>query len=115
MRARPSPTAPAAARPGTISGATRSTAGRFGSALSFDGINDWVTVPDSNPLDLATGMTIEAWIRPTAVGTDWRTVLLKEQPGKLVYALYAGDGAGRPATNVFTTADRGTNATTQRR
>ena len=29
---------------GTISGATRTTAGRFGRALTFDGINDWVTV-----------------------------------------------------------------------
>ena len=97
---------------GTLSGATRTTAGRFGRALSFDGVDDWVTVPDSNPLDLTTGMTIEAWIRPSAVGTDWRTVLLKEQPGSLVYALYAGDGTGRPATHVFTTADRGTSAAT---
>jgi hypothetical protein len=97
---------------GTISGAIRTTTGRFGGALSFDGVNDWVTIPDSNPLDLTTAMTIEAWIRPSQVGTDWRTVLLKEQPGNLIYALYAGDGAGRPATHVFTTADRGTNATT---
>ena len=32
---------------GTISGATRSSAGKFGGALSFDGVNDWVTVADS--------------------------------------------------------------------
>ena len=30
---------------GTISGATRTTAGKFGSALTFDGVNDLVTVP----------------------------------------------------------------------
>ena len=42
---------------GTISGAARSAAGRFGSALSFDGVNDWVTVPDAASLDLTTGMT----------------------------------------------------------
>ena len=29
---------------GTISGATRTTAGKFGSALTFDGVNDLVTV-----------------------------------------------------------------------
>jgi hypothetical protein len=96
---------------GTIAGATRTTTGRFGGALSFDGVDDWVTVPDSNPLDLTTAMTIEAWVRPTAVAGDWRTVLLKEQPGNLIYALYAGDNAGRAATHVFTTNDRGTNAT----
>ena len=97
---------------GTLSGATRDTAGRFGGALSFDGVNDWVTVPDANALDLTTGMTLEAWVRPTAVGSLWRTVLLKEQPGNLIYALYAGDGAGRAATHIFTTADRGLSGTT---
>jgi Concanavalin A-like lectin/glucanases superfamily len=33
-------------------------------------------------------MSIEAWVRPTAQGS-WRTVVLKERPGDLVYALYA--------------------------
>ena len=33
--------------------------------------------------------------------------MLKEQPSSLIYALYAGDGLGRPATDVFTTADKG--------
>ena len=42
---------------GTLNGATRSTGGKFGGALSFDGINDWVTVPDADVLDLTTGMT----------------------------------------------------------
>ena len=97
---------------GTLSGPTRNTGGRFGGALSFDGINDWVTVPDADSLDLTSGMTLEAWVRPTAIGSGWRTVLLKEQPGDLIYALYAGDGAGRAATHIFTTADRGLSGTT---
>ena len=96
---------------GTISGATRTAAGRFGGALSFDGVNDIVTVADTNALDLTTGMTLEAWVRPTAIGTDWRTVVLKEQPGNLIYSLYAGDSAGRAATHIFTTADRGLSGT----
>lgn len=81
---------------GTISGATRTAAGRYGGALSFDGVNDWVTVPDVNSLHLTTGMTLEAWVRPTAASTDWTAVLLKERPGGLAYALYAADGAGHP-------------------
>ena len=40
------------------------TLGRFGRALCFDGEDDMATVPDSAPLDLATGMTLEAWVRP---------------------------------------------------
>jgi len=92
---------------GTITGATRSAAGKFGGALSFNGTSNVVTVPDADVLDLTTGMTLEAWVRPSALGSLWRTVILKEQPGNLIYALYAGDGLGRPAADVFTTADLG--------
>ena len=38
---------------GTVSGAARVTGGRFGRALSFDGVDDWVTLADSASLDLA--------------------------------------------------------------
>jgi len=31
-------------------------------AVSFDGIDDYVVVPDSPSLDVTTGMTIEAWV-----------------------------------------------------
>ena len=66
---------------GTITGATRSAAGHSGGALSFDGVNDWVTVADANSLDLTSGMTLEAWVLPTALGTIWRTVIFKERTG----------------------------------
>jgi len=84
---------------GTLSGATWVTGGKFGRALSFDGVNDIVSVPDSNLLDLAPGMTLEAWVKPTTV-SGWRTVLLKERPGQLTYALYAAGDSGRPLTEV---------------
>jgi hypothetical protein len=85
---------------GTISGATRSAAGRFGGALSFDGVNDLVTVADANSLDLTNGMTLEAWVRPTVI-TGWRTVLLKERPGGLAYALYSNADSNRPSVHSF--------------
>jgi hypothetical protein len=90
---------------GTIAGATRTTAGRFGSALTFDGVNDWVTVPDSASLDLSGRATLEAWVFPTALGGAWRTVVIKEQPGQLVYALYANNDLARPSGHLFTTGD----------
>jgi hypothetical protein len=92
---------------GTITGATHVATGKFGGALSFDGTSNWVTIADANSLDLTTGMTLEAWVQPTAIGSLWRCVILKEQPGSLIYALYAGDSTGRPAMDVFTTADIG--------
>ena len=51
---------------GAITGASWTSAGKIGGALSFDGVNDLVTVTDSASLDLTTGMTLEAWVRPTS-------------------------------------------------
>ena len=63
---------------GTLSGATRTTSGRFGSALVFNGTNALVNVPDANSLDLTGAMTLEAWVFPTATG-GWRDVIYKGQ------------------------------------
>ncbi len=46
---------------GIINGATWTT-GKLGSALQFDGVNDYVNVPDSNSLDAST-FTFESWIK----------------------------------------------------
>ena len=83
---------------GAISGATRTT-GRFGGALSFDGVDDWVTVADAASLDLTSGMTLEAWVKPSTLG-GWRTAILKETTGGLAYALYGNDDVPRPASYV---------------
>ena len=50
---------------GTLEGATRVAGGKYGAALSFDGTNDRVRIPDSASLDLTSGMTLEAWVNPT--------------------------------------------------
>jgi Concanavalin A-like lectin/glucanases superfamily/Putative esterase len=82
---------------GVVSGAVWSTAGRFGNALSFDGVNDKVTVLDSALLDLTTGMTLSVWIFPTAHGNGtWRNVLIKERSGGEVYNLYSNTDTNVP-------------------
>jgi hypothetical protein len=86
---------------GTIQGATWVSAGRFGSALRFNGTNALVTVADAADLDLGSGMTLEAWVNPSAL-SGWRTAILKEKPAGLSYALYAHDNAPRPATYINT-------------
>jgi hypothetical protein len=85
---------------GTISGATWTTSGKFGSALSFDGVNDLVSIPDAALLDLTTQITLMAWVYP-AVSSGWRTVLLKEQPGNLAYALYSSANNNRPSAWLY--------------
>jgi hypothetical protein len=86
---------------GTISGATHTLAGRYGNALSFDGVNDMVSVADSSSLDLGSGMTLSAWVRPATVA-GWRSVLLKEHTGRLVYALYGSSDSTLPGGAVYT-------------
>jgi glucose/arabinose dehydrogenase len=75
---------------GTLSGATWA-AGRTGSAVAFDGVDDWITVPDAPALDLTTGMTLEAWVYPTRV-SGWQTLITKERAGPSVYGLFASTG-----------------------
>ena len=92
---------------GTIANATWSTAGKYGGALLFNGTNAAVAIPDAASLHLTTGMTLEAWVQPTAAqGTVWRTIMLKERPGGLSYALYANTSAGRPSADINIGSDQ---------
>jgi len=66
---------------GTVSGATWTTAGRFRNALVFNGTSSRVTIPNSTSLQLTTGMTLEAWVFPTADPTGWRSIVYKTIDG----------------------------------
>ena len=82
---------------GTLVNATRVAGGKFGGAVSLNGTNALVTVPDSASLDLTTGMTMEAWVNPAvAMGSTWRSLLMKEQPGGEAWGMYANIDTGRP-------------------
>ena len=85
---------------GSIAGATR-VAGRSGDkALSFDGVDDRVTIGQSSSLNVGSRMTLEAWVRPTALGSQWRAVAVKEQSTDLAYGLFAGSDLGVPTAHV---------------
>ena len=84
---------------GAISNATWTTSGKFGNALSFNGTNAWVTIPDAASLDLTTGMTLEAWIFPTTT-TGTRDIVIKEGNNVDIYNLYHRNWRGRPEANV---------------
>jgi hypothetical protein len=85
---------------GTTRATTWTTAGKYGGAATFDGTTSWVTVNDANTLDLTSGMTLEAWVYPTALGTGWRTVIFKEKTGGLIYSLYANESTQRALTQL---------------
>jgi Concanavalin A-like lectin/glucanases superfamily len=71
---------------GTVTGATWAP-GRYGNALRFDGTDDVVRVPPSSSLDVASALTLSAWIRPTTSQGGWRTILYRERD---IYFLDAG-------------------------
>ena len=92
---------------GALDGAARTSAGRFGKALSFDGIDDWVTIKDTSSIDLSTGITLEAWVYPTDNMSGWRSVLVKETPpDHASYYLYANSDTDQPATGVRIGSDQ---------
>ena len=62
----------------------RTTTGRFGKAMVFDGVNDLITVADSNSLDLTSAMTLMAWVKPSTQ-TGWRNILMKQSGSDLAY------------------------------
>ena len=63
-----------------------------------------MNVADSASLHLTTGMTLEAWVKPTAL-SSWNTVIFKERTGFYAEALYANTGSNRPSANAYTSVD----------
>lgn len=62
-------------------------------ALSFDGVDDYVEIPDHPDLDFSTELTFEVWLRPTAI--DARNILTKEWCTGGQFAYYINIIAGK--------------------
>jgi hypothetical protein len=85
---------------GTLQGGTSwATSGKYGKALSFNGTNAYVNIPNSSLLQLRTAMTLEAWVNPTKLTGVWRDVIYK---GNDNYYLEADSTSGKPATRATT-------------
>jgi VCBS repeat-containing protein len=53
------------------------TTGMIDGALTFDGIDDYVEVPDSASLDLTTELTIEAWVKLDVIDNSYEMIAYK--------------------------------------
>ncbi len=94
---------------GVITGAVRVSGGIFGNALKFSGTSsspNWVTVQNSKSLALSTGMTLEAWVYPTAWMSGGSTVVMKQLPNTgsydEAYLLAANNSTNQPMSAVWT-------------
>src|SRR5678815_2327642 len=54
---------------GTVTSTTWTNAGKYSSALVFNGTSARVTINSSPSLQLSTGMTLEAWVNPSTVSS----------------------------------------------
>ena len=79
---------------GTLQGASWTTQGKFGKALSFNGSTSRVRVADAPSLDLTSAVTLEAWVYPAAAQAGWRAVV---QKGVDSYLLHASSSWGATA------------------
>ena len=68
-------------QPGALVGDTNT-------AVSFDGVNDYVVIPDSNSLDATSAVSVEAWIKRSKAGA-WQVVAGKPGNGQSRFENYA--------------------------
>ncbi len=55
---------------GTILGARPGSRGQHGQAIRFDGTGDRATVTDNASLEISGAITMAAWVKPEAAGTQ---------------------------------------------
>lgn len=70
---------------GTIYGAQRVTS-RFGKALRFDGVDDYVDLGDPEVVRNLDSITVSAWFKPDKI--KWHRVVAKWDAGKSEFILY---------------------------
>jgi hypothetical protein len=66
--------------------------GKFGTALSFDGVDDYVEIPSSASLDTTEAITMEAWVKLNPGGADISYDIIRRTSG---YEFYVGRDDGR--------------------
>ena len=80
---------------GTLTGASHLptwTSGKFGSAIEFDGVDDYVNVGNDSGLNIANAITIEAWANSAIAGSAYSAaghILTKKQTNEGTYSLNA--------------------------
>ena len=88
---------------GTLINSPSHVAGKYGNALSFNGNNQRVDVPDSLSLRLTTGMTLMAWVNPSVSNNQWKDIIMKGVDNYYLEGL--STNGGRPAVGgTFTSA-----------
>ena len=89
----------------TLTGGPVSTAGRFGAALNFDGVNDKASAAHSASLNPSSALSVSVWAKPTIATATWRALMVKNYTVFLYASIQSGYcGAGGVLGGVTTAA-----------
>src|SRR3989339_2094934 len=96
---------------GTLTGSPAWVTGKTNTGLQFDGLNTYVSVTDSNSLDLTTGISIEAWVKCGDISQDGSTRRVLDKGAYLLgasdksyFKIFKG-GVASSVENTWTSAD----------
>ena len=53
------------------------TSGAIDGSLRFDGVNDYIQVPDSSSLDVTTNLTLAAWVKFSSIDNSYDAIAVK--------------------------------------
>lgn len=68
------------ANTGTLTNGPTWASGKYGSAVKFDGVDDYVNVADASSLDITDAITVGAWVNSSENITGWKRILSKYEP-----------------------------------
>ena len=80
---------------GTLTNGPTWTQGKVGGALSFDGVNDYVNVPDAPTLRITGDITIVFWMNKRSEATDWQRLVGKGNSTYRNYGVWEESGSGK--------------------
>ncbi|MBX4187081.1 MAG: hypothetical protein KW802_02370 [Candidatus Doudnabacteria bacterium] len=73
------------------------TAGKIGNALSFDNVNDYVSIPFDPAIAEGAAITVAAWVKPSTISDAGGTIVAKDRSGFTQWKLRID---GRSANNL---------------
>ncbi|GIW66911.1 MAG: hypothetical protein KatS3mg095_0809 [Candidatus Parcubacteria bacterium] len=80
---------------GTLVNGPTCVDGKVGKALSFDGVDDYVNVPDNSMLILTGNLTILLWMNKTSEANDWQRLIGKGNSNHRNYGLWEENVSGQ--------------------